>query len=102
MLLRVGGLYDDIINVNLHRSAEEWLKDSIHQALVRRVGVLLGDRFGVGEDGQLVGGYFGVYTREICCGPGEKIGVPFKDLFDVVLFSLGEGGANLEELILLC
>jgi len=49
-----------------------------------------------------VGGYVGVYAREICYGPGEKIGVPFKDLFDVVLLSLGEGGANLEESILLC
>jgi len=49
-----------------------------------------------------MGGYFGVYVREICCGPGAKIGVPFKDFFNVVLLSLGEGGANLEESILLC
>ena len=55
----------------------------------------------MGEDGQLVGGYLGVYTREICGGPSEKIGVLFKDAFDVVLFSFGEGGANLEESILL-
>jgi len=40
VLLGVGGLDDDIVNVNLHRSAEEWLKDSIHQVLVRRASVL--------------------------------------------------------------
>jgi len=40
VLLGVGGLDDDIINVNLHRSVEEWLKYSIHQALVCRANVL--------------------------------------------------------------
>ena len=43
-----------------------------------------------------------MYAGEICCGPSEQIGIPFKDLLDVVLLSLGEGGANLEESILLC
>jgi len=46
-----------------------------------------------------VGGYLGVYTREICGGPGEEIGVLCKDALDVVLFSFGEGGANLEQSI---
>ena len=43
-----------------------------------------------------------MYTGEVCCGPGEKVGVPFKDLFDVVFLSIGKGGANLEESIILC
>jgi len=40
VLLGVGGLYDDIIYVNFHCSAEEWVKNSIHEALVRCACVL--------------------------------------------------------------
>jgi len=46
-----------------------------------------------------VGGYSGVYTKEVCGGPSEEIGVLREDAFDVVLFSFREGGAKLEESI---
>jgi len=39
VLLGVGGFYNDIVNVDLHRSSEEWLKDPIHKALVCCPGV---------------------------------------------------------------
>ena len=43
-----------------------------------------------------------MYTREICCGPGEEVNILLKNLFDVALFSIGEGRSNLEEAVLLC
>jgi len=34
VLLHVGGLDDDVVDIYLYRLAQEWLEDSIHQALV--------------------------------------------------------------------
>ena len=42
-----------------------------------------------------------MYTREICCGPGEKIGIFFKYLFNVAFFSIGKGSSNLKEVVFL-
>jgi len=42
-----------------------------------------------------------VHAREICCGPSEEIDVLSEDVFDVVYFIFRDGGAYLEELVLL-